>query len=276
MALFFRGGIAHLAAMISSPSALATPLTATTSGAHILCVEDDREIAALLTEVLQDHGFSPRFTASAAGMNDALARHPVDLIVLDLMLPDEDGMSICRRLRQTSGIPIIMVTAKGEDIDRILGLELGADDYVVKPFNSRELVARIRALLRRAQGHPESKAAYPSSPMRFDGWHIMPATRSLTDPDGVRITLTSAEFDILLAFCRHAGRVLSREQLIELAHGGHAGPVERSIDVHISRIRQKMEPGAKDSTRDGTKGWSMIKTVRLGGYVFTPRVEILE
>ncbi|MFN5567388.1 MAG: response regulator, partial [Bradyrhizobium sp.] len=129
------------------------------AAARILCVEDDREIAALLTELLQEHGFAPRFVASAAAMNDVLQREQVDLIMLDLMLPDEDGMSICRRLRQVSTVPIIMVTAKGEDIDRILGLELGADDYVVKPFNPRELVARIRALLRRSQLHPAVIAA---------------------------------------------------------------------------------------------------------------------
>ena len=152
--------------MISSQNTTAAADTNLAPSARILCVEDDREIASLLTDVLEDHGFSPRFVASAAGMNDVLQREQVDLIVLDLMLPDEDGMSICRRLRQASTVPIIMVTAKGEDIDRILGLELGADDYVVKPFNPRELVARIRALLRRAQGYPVVRR---SSPMTFDG-----------------------------------------------------------------------------------------------------------
>lgn len=272
-ALFFATEIDHVTPMMSSHNATAAAADVALPGsARILCVEDDREIASLLTEVLQDHGFSPRFVTSAAAMTDVLQREPVDLIMLDLMLPDEDGMSICRRLRQTSRVPIIMVTAKGEDIDRILGLELGADDYVVKPFNPRELVARIRALLRRAQGYPGATGARRLPPMRFDGWRIEPVARSLVDPDGVKITLTSAEFDILLAFCRNAGRVMSREQLIELAHGGQAGPVERSIDVHISRIRQKMEPGAKSSSNS----WTMIKTVRLGGYVFTPRVETID
>lgn len=261
--------------MMSLNNATAATEAALPGQARILCVEDDREIAGLLTELLQDHGFSPRFVASAAAMNDVLQRDPFDLIMLDLMLPDEDGMSICRRLRQTTSVPIIMVTAKGEDIDRILGLELGADDYVVKPFNPRELVARIRALLRRAQGYPGT-GARRSSPMAFDGWRIDPAARALTDPDGVRITLTSAEFDILLAFCRNAGRVMSRERLIELAHGGQAGPIERSIDVHISRIRQKMEPGVKSGSTSGSTSWTMIKTVRLGGYVFTPRVETID
>lgn len=237
-------------------------LTLPTTKARILCVEDDAEIACMLTEVLEDDGFAPVFAGSAAEMDALLKRDDVDLIVLDIMLPGEDGLSICRRLRVSSSIPIIMVTARGEDIDRILGLELGADDYVTKPFNSRELVARIRALLRRADAGPTS--ARPR-PLTFAGWRIDPARRELHDPDGVRITLTSAEFDILLAFCRHPGDVLSREHLIELVHGGLTAPVERSIDVHISRIRQKIEPDPKDR--------SMIKTVRLGGYVFTPTVE---
>jgi two-component system OmpR family response regulator len=231
---------------------------------RILCVEDDAEIARMLTEVLEDNGFAPVFVGSAPEMEALLEREDVDLVVLDVMLPGEDGLSICRRLRTSSSIPIIMVTARGEDVDRILGLELGADDYVTKPFNSRELVARIRALLRRAESGSTS-ARHRPRPLTFAGWRIDPATRELRDPDGVRITLTSVEFDLLLALCRNPGKVLSREQLIELVHGGLAGSVERSIDVHISRIRQKLEPDPKDR--------SMIKTVRLGGYVFTPAVE---
>jgi two-component system OmpR family response regulator len=231
---------------------------------RILCVEDDAEIARMLTEVLEDNGFAPVFVGSAPEMDALLERETIDLVVLDVMLPGEDGLSICRRLRTSSSIPIIMVTARGEDIDRILGLELGADDYVVKPFNSRELVARIRALLRRAESGP-TPARHRPRPLTFAGWRIDPPARELHDPDGVRITLTSVEFDLLLAFCRNPGQVLSREHLIELVHGGLAGSVERSIDVHISRIRQKLEPDPKDR--------SMIKTVRLGGYVFTPAVE---
>jgi two-component system OmpR family response regulator len=231
---------------------------------RILCVEDDAEIARMLTEVLEESGFAPVFVGSAPEMDALLKREDVDLVVLDVMLPGEDGLSICRRLRTSSSIPIIMVTARGEDVDRILGLELGADDYVTKPFNSRELVARIRALLRRAESGSTS-ARHRPRPLTFAGWRIDPATRELHDPDGVKITLTSVEFDLLLALCRNPGKVLSREQLIELVHGGLAGSVERSIDVHISRIRQKLEPDPKDR--------AMIKTVRLGGYVFTPAVE---
>ncbi|MTV12342.1 MULTISPECIES: response regulator transcription factor [Bradyrhizobium] len=233
------------------------------TNARILCVEDDADIARMLAEVLQDNGFRPVLVGSAVEMDTLLKRESFDLIVLDVMLPGEDGLSICRRLRMSSTIPIIMLTARGEDIDRILGLELGADDYVTKPFNSREVVARIRALLRRV----ESGSVSPSRPrpLTFAGWRINPTTRELHDPAGVRITLTGAEFDLLLTFCRNPGRVLSREQLIEQAFGGLIASVERSVDVHISRIRQKIEPDPKDR--------SMIKTVRLGGYLFTPAVE---
>jgi two-component system, OmpR family, response regulator len=231
---------------------------------RILCVEDDAEIAQMMGEILEENGLAPVFVGSAADMDSELQRQDFDLVVLDVMLPDEDGLSICQRLRQQSSIPIIMVTARGEAIDRILGLELGADDYVTKPFNSRELIARIRALLRRAASEPTPARLRPR-PMTFLGWRIDPTTRELHDPTGLRITLTSAEFDLLLVFCRHAGQVLSREQLIELVHGGLVGSVERSIDVHISRIRQKIEPDPRDRL--------MIKTVRLGGYLFTPTVE---
>lgn len=234
------------------------------ANARILCVEDDPEIAHMLTEVFEDNGFAPVFVGSAEEMDARLKRERFDLVVLDVMLPGEDGLSICRRLRTTSSIPIIIVTARGEDVDRILGLELGADDYVTKPFNSRELVARIRALLRRAEnGGPSTRER--QSALTFAGWRIDPAARELRDPAGVKIILTSAEFDLLLAFCRNPGKVLSREHLIEMVHGGLTGPVERSIDVHISRIRQKIEPDPKNR--------SMIKTVRLGGYVFTATVE---
>ncbi|MGN8117066.1 response regulator [Labrys sp. 22185] len=232
---------------------------------HILCVEDDVEIARLLADVLEENGFAASCVGSAAEMDKVLERGGVELVVLDLMLPGEDGLSVCRRLRALSAIPIIMVTARSDQIDRIVGLEIGADDYVSKPFNSRELVARIRALLRRAA---TSTQAGPSRErgLGFAGWRIDPAARELHDPAGVRISLTSVEFDLLLAFCRNPGQVLSREHLLELVHGGSVGPIERSIDVHISRIRQKIEADPRDPL--------MIKTVRLGGYVFTPAVEL--
>ncbi|MEH2481228.1 two-component system OmpR family response regulator [Nitrobacteraceae bacterium AZCC 2146] len=218
----------------------------------------------MLTDILRESGFEPCFVSSAIEMDAVLKQRNVDLVILDIMLPDEDGLSICRRLRANSSIPIIMVTARGEDMDRILGLELGADDYVAKPFNSRELVARIRTILRRADSAPGT-ARQRERQLRFAGWQIDPASRELHDPEGVRIALTSVEFDLLLAFCRHPGQILTREQLIELTHGRLAGPIERSIDVHISRIRQKIEADPRDP--------NFIKTVRLGGYVFTPNVE---
>jgi len=231
---------------------------------HILLVEDDPEISRMLTDVLSESGFVASSVGSAVDMDAFLARKTVDLIVLDIMLPGEDGLSICRRLRAVSEIPIIMVTARGEDIDRIIGLEIGADDYVPKPFNSRELMARIRALLRRAQGgHTAVRSR--ARPLGFAGWRIDAALRQLHDPEGVRVAMTSMEFDLLLVLCRNPGRVLSREQLLELVHSGTSGPIERSIDVHVSRIRQKIEPDPRDPT--------LIKTVRLGGYVFTPAVK---
>lgn len=244
--------------------ALTWPLVSTP---HILLVEDDPEISRLLVDVLSENGFHASAVQSAWEMDGFLSREPVDLVVLDLMLPGENGLSICRRLRASSDIPIIMVTARGEDVDRIVGLEIGADDYLPKPFNSRELIARIRALLRRARsGTSGTEAARErAKPLTFDGWTIDPAARRLYDPEGVRVALTSVEFDLLLAFCRNCGRILSREQLIESVHGGRAGQVDRSIDVHVSRIRQKIEANPRDPT--------LIRTVRLGGYMFTPEVK---
>lgn len=220
----------------------------------------------MLAETLDANGFSAAFVGSAKLMDQRLLQDRYDLILLDIMLPGEDGLSICRRLRASSNIPIIMVTARGEEIDRILGLELGADDYITKPFSSRELVARVRALLRRTETSAIS-IGLQSRTLSFAGWSINPMTRELHDPTGLQITLTSVEFDLLLALCRNAGKLMSREQLIELVHGGLANSIERSIDVHISRIRQKIEPDPK--------GRSMIKTIRLGGYLFSPKVDVV-
>ena len=248
--------------MLGPRKAIASAAARPEGQAHVLLVEDDREIARMLQGVLADSGFAVSAAADAAEMDAVLAQAGADLVVLDIMLPGEDGLSICRRLRSASAIPIIMVTARGDAVDRIIGLEIGADDYLPKPFDSRELVARIRALLRRAQGVRE---AAPRRPLRFAGWRIDPASRQLRDPDGVQVAMTSVEFDLLAALCRHSGQVLSRDQLIELTHSGLANPVQRSIDVHVSRIRQKIEPDP-DNPR-------YIKTVRLGGYLFAERVE---
>ncbi len=250
----------------SPPSKPMTKMNSTLSDRpRILIVEDDRDIAGMLAELVTENGCEAHAAASAPEMDRLLRRHDFDLIVLDAMLPGEDGFSICRRLRAADTTPILMLTALREDIDRIVGLELGADDYVTKPFNSRELMARIKGLLRRASYR--SSAFERVAPMMFAGWRIDATARQLCDPEGVEVSMTTAEFDILLAFCRNPGRVMTREQLLALTHAGLAGPVERSIDVHVSRVRQKIEPNLREPT--------LIRTVRLGGYVFTPKVEIV-
>ena len=238
-------------------------LVASETTSRILVVEDDREIGAMIIDLLAENGFEAAMAGSSVEMDVLLRRKEFGLVVLDAMLPGEDGFSICRRLRASSTIPIVMLTALGDDINRIVGIELGADDYITKPFHPRELMARIKALLRRASYGVEQ----PSEPtaMRFAGWHIDPVLRQLVSPDGVHVSMTTAEFDILLAFCQNPGQILTREKLLGLTHAGLAGPVHRSIDVHVSRVRQKIEPNIKEPT--------LIKTVRLGGYMFTPKVE---
>ncbi|MET3649450.1 response regulator transcription factor [Phyllobacterium ifriqiyense] len=238
-------------------------VTVLDQSARVLLVEDDPEIANMVIETLLDNGFNAVATGSAAEMEVLLREQSFDLIILDVMLPGEDGFSICRRLRAQATTPIIMLTALSDDIDRIVGLELGADDYITKPFNSRELLARIKSLLRRSSY--TSARPQTQDPLQFEGWRIDPILRRVRDPNGVHISMTTAEFDVLLAFCRNPGKVLTREQLLSLTHAGAAGPVERSIDVHVSRVRQKIEPNVREPT--------LIKTVRLAGYLFTPKVE---
>lgn len=232
--------------------------------ARILIVEDDRDIASMLIDLIKDAGYAAEAVGSAVEMDRALVKREFQLILLDGMLPGEDGFSICRRIRSSSTIPILMLTALTKEIDRVVGLELGADDYVTKPFNSRELLARIKALLRRSSYSMQAKPS--EEPMAFAGWRIDPVARELTDSDGVHVSLTTAEFDVLLVFCRHPRQIMSRQEILVRTHAGSAGPVERSIDVHVSRVRQKIEPNYKDPT--------FIKTVRLGGYIFTPEVAL--
>lgn len=242
---------------------IAQHLVAPEAVPRVLLVEDDKEIAAMVVEMLNENGLEACAVGSAPSMDDVLKKQSFDLIVVDAMLPGEDGFSICRRLRASSTVPIVMLTALGDEISRIIGIELGADDYVTKPFHPREFMARIKALLRRASYG--AARGQELTAMRFAGWQIDPILRQLVNPDGVHVSMTTAEFDILLAFCQNPGRVMTREQLLRLTHAGLAGPVERSIDVHISRVRQKIEPNVREPT--------VIKTVRLGGYLFTPKVE---
>ena len=233
---------------------------------HILVVDDDREIRDLTARFLRKHGFRVDTAANGREMDSRLDAGRFDLIVLDLMMPGEDGLSICRRLRTERSIPIVMLTALGEETDRIVGLEMGADDYLPKPFNPRELLARIKAVLRRAA--PAAHAAVVSHPvgrrLRFEGWALDLARRELLDPSGTLIPLTAGEFDLLAAFAERPHRVLSRDQLLDLTRGREAGPFDRSVDVQLSRLRRKVEadPGKP----------SLIKTVRGGGYMFAASV----
>ena len=231
---------------------------------HVLLVEDDREISTLTSRFLRTNDIRVSTAGDGRALDRALGNNRIDLVVLDLMLPGEDGLSICRRLRSSSDLPVIMVTAKGEEIDRIVGLEMGADDYLVKPFNPRELLARIRAVLRRGGGR--LAAAVPAtSILAFDGWRLDPYRRTLTNPEGARVALTGAELDLLLVFCERPRRVLSRDLLIDLTKGRAAAPFERSIDVLVSRLRQKMEPDPREPL--------LIRTIRSGGYMFSPEVK---
>ncbi len=232
---------------------------------HILVVEDDRDISALIARYLRSNECRVTLTDNGREVDPLLDGNRIDLIVLDLMLPGEDGLSVCKRLRARSQVPIIMLTAKGNEVDRILGLEMGADDYLAKPFNPRELLARIRSVLRRATVTALNPMAQTARALTFLGWRIDRALRELRNPEGARVTVTDAEFSLLQVFCERPGRVLSRDQLLDLTQGRSAGAFERSIDILVSRLRRKIESDPQHP--------SLIKTVRSGGYLFTPEVE---
>jgi two-component system OmpR family response regulator len=231
----------------------------------ILVVEDDRETRSLIAKYLRTNGCHVSAAADGREMGRIMADHRVDLIIMDLMLPDEDGLSLCRKVRAKSQVPIIMLTARGEDIDRIVGLEMGADDYMAKPFNPRELLARINAVLRRQASALNASENAGATSFSFDGWRIDCRLRELRNPEGAHVAMTSAEFDLLRTFCERPGRVLSRDSLLDLTQGRNAGSFERSIDVLVSRIRRKIEPDPMEP--------ALIKTVRSGGYMFTPTVD---
>jgi two-component system OmpR family response regulator len=233
-----------------------------TTMAHVLLVEDDNDISALVARFLRTNGLRVSTATDAKEADKILAGNDIDLVVLDIMLPGEDGLSVCRRLRSTSKLPVIMLTAKGEEIDRIVGLEMGADDYLTKPFNPRELLARIRAVLRRSA--TEYPKVQDGQALTFDGWRLDPNVRQLSSPEDARVALTGAEFALLLVFCQHPRRVLSRDQLIDLTKGRVSGPFDRSIDVLVSRLRQKMEKDPRQPI--------LFQTIRSGGYMFSPQV----
>ncbi len=226
---------------------------------RILVVDDDPGIREVLTDYLGRHGFDARAAGSAAEMDRALEAGRPDLIVLDVMMPGEDGLSIVRRLAG-SGPPIVMLSAMGEDTDRIVGLELGADDYLSKPCNPRELLARVRAVLRRPrEGGPDEAA--PA--LCFAGWRLDLMRRGLTRPDGQDVALSAGEFALLRAFAESPGRVLTRDQLLEKARGQDADVFDRAVDVSISRLRRKLDDGS---------GLELIHTLRGEGYRFDARV----
>jgi two-component system, OmpR family, response regulator len=231
---------------------------------HILVVDDHREIRDLVARALQKDGFRVSTVADGRAMRKALLDSRIDLVLLDLMLPGEDGLSLCRALRAQSDIPIIMVTAKGDEIDRVVGLELGADDYVPKPFGSRELIARIRAVLRRNGRRGPKETAERPKRYGFDRWIFDVDRRELVDADAIATPLSTGEFDLLLVMVEHPQRTLSRDQLLDLARGRAANAFDRSIDTQVSRLRKKIESGPGDP--------KLIKTVWGGGYIFTPDV----
>jgi two-component system OmpR family response regulator len=239
-------------------------MQASESSGHVLVVDDDREIRDLLSRFLTKHGY--RVTAACDGkeMRRSLADWKIDLIVLDLMLPGEDGLSLCRDLRARSQIPVIMLTMKGEETDRIVGLEMGADDYLPKPFNPRELIARIKAVLRRSAGAVPASLGNARSLLRFADWKLDRGYRRLESPTGLVVDLSTGEFDLLVAFAEHPQKVLSRDQLLDLTQGRAEAPFDRSIDMQVSRLRRKIESNPMEP--------ELIKTVRGGGYVFAADV----
>jgi len=230
---------------------------------HVLVVDDDAELRRLVAKFLRANGLRVTTVRSAPEMRHALASAPVDLVILDVMLPGVSGLDLCREIRRTSSVPIIMLTSRAEEADRIVGLEIGADDYVTKPFSPRELLARLNAIMRRTGG-PEPQRPLGARRYNFDGWIVDTLKRELTNPDGVVVDLSTGEYNLLLVFVEQPQKVLSREQLLDAARNRVATGFDRSIDVQISRLRRKIAPGEDDH--------AMIKTVRGAGYMFVPTV----
>lgn len=232
---------------------------------HILVVDDSADIRDPLAKYLTKKGMRVSTASGGVEMRRIMKGAAFDLIVLDIMMPGEDGLSLCRMVRDTSDIPVILLTAMVEETDRVVGLEIGADDYVTKPFSPRELLARIRAVLRRTQTLPDNRQAAPVSAFRFDRWRLDAGRRELVDADDVAVPLSTAEFRLLLVFLQRPQMVLSREQLLDLTAGRALEPFERSIDNQVSRLRKKIEADPKNP--------SIIKTVWGGGYVLACDVE---
>ncbi|HUK11159.1 MAG TPA: response regulator [Stellaceae bacterium] len=236
---------------------------------HILVVDDEREICEIVRQYLESEGFRVSSAGDGSAMRRVLSRDPVSLVIMDLMLPGEDGLTLARELRETQPqIGILILTGRGDTVDKIIGLEMGADDYLSKPFHLRELLARTKSVLRRvAQSQPrENGAARTRSQARFSGWRFDLSTRALTSPKGSEVHLTTGEFDLLAAFVNNPNQVLSRDRLLDLARNREAGPFDRTIDVQVGRLRRKLGDNPHNPT--------LIKTVRGTGYIFTPQVEV--
>jgi two-component system, OmpR family, response regulator len=240
---------------------------------HIAVLDDEPDITGLLAGYLKTHGFRVSELHSGHALMSLMPRDPPALVLLDLGLPGEDGFVIARQLREHWRCGLVIVTGRGDAVDKVVGLEVGADDYVTKPFDLRELVARVKAVLRRIEGTPAAAApqdAAPAAPasrgerLVFEGWQLDAAARRLLHPAGHEVTLTAGEFDLLCVFARHAGRVLSRDFLLEQTRGREAGPFDRTIDVQVGRLRKKLETDPEDP--------QLIKSVRSAGYVFVPAV----
>jgi two-component system OmpR family response regulator len=244
---------------------LATDTAAARSPPHVLVVDDDAQITTLLCRYLNARGYRATSAASGAQLRAGLGGPPIDLVLLDLGLPDEDGLLLLRHLQDHWGGPVIVVSGRGESIERVVGLELGADDYVTKPFDLRELLARVRSVLRRAHPEPGHAIAASNGGLEFDGFRLEPSSRRLADRDGREVVLTSGEFELLQAMLRRPNQVLTRDRLMNLMHGRDAGPFDRAIDVQIGRLRRKLET---DPTHP-----RLIKSVRGAGYVLASTVE---
>jgi two-component system, OmpR family, phosphate regulon response regulator OmpR len=229
------------------------------ASAEILVVDDEEGVREMVVEYLARHGYSLRGAADGAAMAARLAEKPADLVILDVNMPGEDGLTLARRLHERSDVCIVMLTAAGETVDRVVGLEIGADDYIAKPFDLRELLARVRTVLRRRARAELARPQTPANTVRFGHWLLDLEGRRLIGEAG-ELKLTAMEFDLLEAFARHPNKVLSRDRLLDLAHRRDMEPFDRSIDIRVTRIRKKIE-------RDPAKP-QIIKTIRGGGYMF--------
>jgi two-component system OmpR family response regulator len=251
--------------MTTNDHELSTSPVPSSANAHILVVDDDAQIRQLAAKLLREHGFRVSMARDGREMWHALEHASVDIVILDIMLPGGNGLDLCREIRSRSDLPVIMLTALGSDTDRIVGLEIGADDYLVKPFNPRELLARINAVLRRSRSSASEAAAVKGDRLVFEGWTLDTRRRELTNPGGVIVDLSTGEYDLLLTFLEFPQRVLTRDQLMDSAKHRAATGFDRAIDIQVSRLRKKLDVADES-------GQTMIKTIRGTGYMFTPSV----